>query len=182
MTAIVVGDEVTIVGNIISNGNVQVQGNVQGHVFCTNINICDGGQVAGGIVAENVTVYGRVSGPINAMHVSLESGSHAASDICHRSLKLADESCFEGRSRHSENPLLEALSDIEQAKRPSTPPPAPAPAAKSKLPQLPPAHPRRRPRGAASAGRLRGRATSSMQPVVPQERRGISEDSRVKGS
>lgn len=181
MTAIVIGDEVTIVGNIISNGNVQVQGNVQGHVFCTNINICDGGQVAGGIVAENVTVYGRVSGPINAMHVSLESGSQAESDICHRSLRLADESSFEGRSRHSENPLLEALSDIEQARRPSSPPP-PAPAPKSQLPQLPPVHPRRRPRGAASARRLSGRSASSMQPVVPQERSGNSEDSRVRGS
>ena len=149
MTAIVVGDEVTIVGDIVSNGNVQVEGNVRGQVFCTNINICDGGQVAGGIVAENVTVYGRVSGPINALSVTLESGSHAQSDICHRSLKLDHDSYFEGRSRRSENPLLDALAEIEQCKRP--PPPAPVPAAKSKLPQLPPAHPRRNVRQLASA-------------------------------
>ena len=171
MTAIVVGDEVTIVGDIVSNGNVQVEGNVRGHVFCTNINICDGGQVAGGIVAENVTVHGRVSGPINALRVTLASGSHAESDICHRSLKLDQDSYFEGRSHRSENPLLAALSEIEQFKRP--PPPAPEPAAKPKLPQSPPAHPRRNARRVTSARTQTGRSgmASSDQPAGQSSRR-----------
>ncbi|MDA7946717.1 MAG: polymer-forming cytoskeletal protein [Hyphomicrobiaceae bacterium] len=132
MAAIIVGDEVTIVGNIISNGKVQVEGNVQGHVFCTNIRICDGGRVTGGIVAETVTVHGQVSGPINALSVSLESGSHVEADICHREFRIDHDCYFEGRSHNSENPLMQALSDIEQFRNAA--PDAPEP--KPPLPQL----------------------------------------------
>lgn len=157
MAAIIVGDEVTIVGNIISNGKVQVEGDVQGYVFCTNIRVCDGGRVSGGIVAEKVTVHGEVTGPINALSVTLEPGAHAQGDICHRDLKLDHESYFEGRSQRSENPLVQALTDLEKLKQAPPPPPA----AKPRLPELRPVHPRRSGRHVSSA-RSAGRGTSSL--------------------
>ena len=113
MAATIIGEDVTIVGNIISDGKVQIEGEVQGYIFCSNLRICDGGRVAGGIVAENVTVHGRISGSINALSVTLESTSRADADISYQMLKLEHGGYFEGQSRPSENPLSQATTHLD---------------------------------------------------------------------
>jgi len=111
--ATIIGEDVTIVGNIIANGKVQIEGKVQGYIFCSNLRICDGGRVAGGIVAEKVTVHGRISGSINALSVTLESTSHAEADISYQMLKLEHGGCFEGQARRSENPLSQTMTHLD---------------------------------------------------------------------
>ncbi|MDA7949463.1 MAG: polymer-forming cytoskeletal protein [Hyphomicrobiaceae bacterium] len=113
MSAVVIGEEVTITGNIITSGPIQVEGNVQGHIFGSEVIISKGGQVSGGIVAEKVTVYGSVSGSINALSIILEPGSHTEADLCHRELTLELHSYFEGKSRQSENPLSRTMLRLE---------------------------------------------------------------------
>ena len=113
MGATIIGEDVTIVGNIISNGKVQIEGKVQGYIFCSNLRICDGGRVAGGIVAETATVYGRISGSINALSVTLGSTSHTEADINYQMLKIEDGGYFEGQSRPSENPLSQAMAHLD---------------------------------------------------------------------
>ncbi len=113
MAATIIDEDVAIVGYIISNGKVQIEGKVQGYIFCSNLRICDGGQVAGGIVAEKVTVHGRISGSINALSVTLESTSHTEADISCKMLKIEHGGYFEGQLRPSENPLSQAMTHLD---------------------------------------------------------------------
>ena len=113
MSAVVIGEEVTITGNIITSGQIQVEGSVQGYIFGSEVIVCKGGHVTGGIVAEKVAVYGQVSGSINALSVILEPGSRTEADICHRELTLELDSYFEGKSRHSDNPLSRTSLRLE---------------------------------------------------------------------
>ncbi len=113
MSAVVIGEEVTITGNIITTGQLQVEGCVQGYIFGSEVIVCKGGQVTGGIVAERVVVYGQVSGSINALSVILEPGSRTEADICHSELTLELDSYFEGKSRHSDAPLSRTMLRLE---------------------------------------------------------------------
>jgi cytoskeletal protein CcmA (bactofilin family) len=113
MAASIIDEDVTIAGHIISNGKVQIEGKVQGYIFCSNLRICDGGWVAGGIVAEKVTVHGRISGSINALSVTLGSTSHTEADINYQMLKIEHGGYFEGQSRPSENPLSQAMAHLD---------------------------------------------------------------------
>jgi cytoskeletal protein CcmA (bactofilin family) len=113
MGATIIGEDVTIVGNIISNGKVQIEGKVQGYIFCSNLRICDGGRIAGGIVAETVTVHGRISGSIDALSVTLESNCHVEGDISYKMLKLEHGGYFEGQARRSENPLSQTMTHLD---------------------------------------------------------------------
>ena len=97
MAPSIIGEDLTITGNIISKGEVQVEGDVQGDVFCATLIVGDRGRVTGGIVAEDVTIHGRISGSINALNVTLESNSHIEGDICHQTLKLEHGGFFEGQ-------------------------------------------------------------------------------------
>jgi Polymer-forming cytoskeletal len=60
--------------------------------------------VEGSVVAQSVTVCGRVKGTIRAVRVKLQDGGTVEGDIFHRSLSIDENSLFEGSSRRVENP------------------------------------------------------------------------------
>ena len=74
--------------------------------------------IDGSVIAQNVTVCGRIKGTIRAVRVKLQNGGVVEGDIFHRSLSIDENSLFEGSSRRVENPT-EIPSSID-AKVPQT--------------------------------------------------------------
>lgn len=110
MAASIIGEDLTVTGNLISKGEVQIEGEIQGDVYCTSLTIGEKGRIIGGVVAETLSVHGRIAGCVHALHVILEPNSHVEGDICHNTLKLEQGSFFEGRSRRADNPLAIAAN------------------------------------------------------------------------
>jgi Polymer-forming cytoskeletal len=77
---------------------------------------CDGAQIEGSVIAQNVTVCGHIKGTIRAVRVKLQNGGAVEGDIFHRSLSIDENSQFEGSSRRVENPM--DLSSSVDAKGP----------------------------------------------------------------
>src|SRR6516165_10387375 len=73
-TASCIGSDMSIVGKIECNGPAQVFGRIEGEVRASDLQISDGAQVEGSIVAQNATVCGRVKGTIRADRVKLQNG------------------------------------------------------------------------------------------------------------
>ena len=67
----------------------------------------DKSQVRGGVAAEDVVVRGHIVGSIRGLRVTLQAQCHVEGDIFHQSLALEQGAYFEGKSRHSDNPLEE---------------------------------------------------------------------------
>jgi cytoskeletal protein CcmA (bactofilin family) len=76
---------------------------VEGEVHASTVQIGDGAQVEGNIVAEELTIGGRVKGTIHANRVKLNSTAVVDGDIHHRSLAIEENAQFEGMSRRQEN-------------------------------------------------------------------------------
>src|SRR5262245_38828549 len=91
---------------------------IKGEVRASDLQISDGAQVEGSVIAQNVTVCGRVKGTIRAVRVKLQNGGAVEGDIFHRTLSIDENSQFEGSSRRVENPT-EIPSSID-AKVPQT--------------------------------------------------------------
>ena len=70
-TASCIGSDMSIVGKIECKGPAQVFGRVEGELHASELLIGDGAQVEGSIIAQNVTVCGRVKGTIRAVRVKL---------------------------------------------------------------------------------------------------------------
>ena len=117
-TASCIGSDMSIVGKIECNGPAQVFGRIEGEVRASDLQINDGAQVEGNIIAQNATVCGRVKGTIRAVRVKLQNGGAVEGDIFHRSLSIDENTLFEGSSRRVENPT-EIPSSID-AKDPQT--------------------------------------------------------------
>jgi cytoskeletal protein CcmA (bactofilin family) len=116
----VIGPDLTIQGSLTSNGQVQVDGEVQGDVFATHVLIGENARITGGIIAQEIVVRGYVMGFVRGHKVMLQATSHVEGDVLHRSLAIEQGAYFEGKSRRSENPLQEqgAGSDNEAPSAP----------------------------------------------------------------
>jgi cytoskeletal protein CcmA (bactofilin family) len=72
-TASCIGSGMSIVGNIKCNGLAQVFGRIEGELCASDLLIGNGAQVEGSVIAQDVTVCGRVTGTIRAVRVKLQN-------------------------------------------------------------------------------------------------------------
>ncbi|MGB3147278.1 MAG: polymer-forming cytoskeletal protein [Paracoccaceae bacterium] len=82
MAQSVIEEDLTIVGNITSDGGaVQIKGTVTGDVAAQAVDVHVSGQVTGAIVADVVKVQGRQSGKIKCAELSLERLAEVKADV-----------------------------------------------------------------------------------------------------
>ena len=115
-----IGPDLTIMGNLISKGEVVVDGEVQGDINCGHLTVGQTARITGGIVAEDVVVRGHVMGSIRGNRVNLQASSRVEGDIFHQSLSIEQGAMFEGRSRRA-NPE-EQVSAANNASKAIGPP------------------------------------------------------------
>ena len=104
----VIGSELKVVGNVASDGELQVEGRIEGDVQCTQLVISPSAHIIGEVTAEDVIVNGRLQGDIHGIRVTLQSNATVEGDIYHQSLAVEDGASFEGSSRRSADPLKAA--------------------------------------------------------------------------
>jgi len=102
----VISNDLKIIGQdlrIISQGTLQVDGEVEGDVVGSEVIIGELGKVTGTVAAEQVTVRGKISGAIRAVTVVLQASSHVEGDIHHMSLVIEQGASFDGRCRRPDD-------------------------------------------------------------------------------
>ncbi|HEY2136042.1 MAG TPA: polymer-forming cytoskeletal protein [Xanthobacteraceae bacterium] len=114
-----IGTGMSMAGNIVCDGPMQIHGRVEGEVRATELLIGDNAEVDGNIVAQDLTVRGRVRGTIRAVRVKLQGNATVEGDIFHRALAIEENALFEGSSRRVDNPM--------EAATPAAPPSVTAP-------------------------------------------------------
>lgn len=114
MAPSVIGEDLSVEGNVVSKGEVQVDGQIKGDIHCASIVIGDKALIEGRVIAEDVIVRGRVVGTVRGHRVTLQSTSHVEGDIFHQSLAIEQGSYFEGKSRRSDDPLADAKSSAKK--------------------------------------------------------------------
>jgi len=104
--------DTVVTGTLVSAGDMQVDGRVDGDVHSVSLVIGDKAEIHGEVIAEDVTVRGRVIGRIRARKVLLCATSHVEGDILHEAFAVESGAFFEGNCRHSDNPLGDAAPQL----------------------------------------------------------------------
>lgn len=84
----IISADLKIVGDLHSNGDLQIDGAVEGDVTSRSLTIGEGAVVRGALVAENVRVYGAVFGQIKANSVTLAKTAKVEGNVVHQSLSM----------------------------------------------------------------------------------------------
>jgi len=87
-TPSIIGTDVVIKGNVISQGLIQLDGKIEGEININSLTIGEQGWIDGSIEAQEVTVKGKVTGSINAIKVILEKTAQVTGDINHKTISI----------------------------------------------------------------------------------------------
>ena len=92
---------VKIEGKITSSGNIRIDGELQGDIFCkSNITIGEDAKVNGQINAIVITIGGKVSGIVRAKdNLILDSKSNLKGDIFTKNLVIEEGAKFDGKCK-----------------------------------------------------------------------------------
>ena len=93
----ILSTDFAITGDVVSEGEVQIDGKVDGDVRCTVLTIGVTGCLTGQVFADHVLVRGRVEGQIRAHNVTLTRTARVVGDIVHESLMIEPGAFIEGR-------------------------------------------------------------------------------------
>ena len=108
-----ISEDLKIVGNVSSKGEIQLEGHVQGDVSCVALVLAESAKLEGNVIAEDVLIRGRLIGSVQALRVTLQSESHVEGDLTYQSLAIEQGAFFDGKSRPSENPLSKGQTTAE---------------------------------------------------------------------
>lgn len=92
----VVSEGLHIVGSLFAEGDVQIDGRVEGDVHCRTITVGVTGSVVGKIVADEAVISGTVSGGIMARSVVLTGTARVACDIVQERMSMDAGAVFTG--------------------------------------------------------------------------------------
>lgn len=95
----VVAKDVVFTGDIAAKGCVQIDGTLEGNVECSTLITGDDTVIKGSITAESALIAGRVTGPIKAGRLMVQSGAQVEGDIEYKTLRIDANASVEGQLR-----------------------------------------------------------------------------------
>ena len=108
--ASVISEDMTIDGNLISEGEVHIDGKIHGDVKVARLTLGESGVIEGSVTAEAVEIRGKVEGNMTAKLVRLFASSRIEGDITHEQLAMETGAHFQGRSLKLQRPASAAAS------------------------------------------------------------------------
>ena len=125
----VLSSDLTVVGNLRTTGDIQVEGTVEGDIRAHLLTVGESATIRGEIVADDIVVNGRVIGRVRGLKVRLTSTARVEGDIIHKTIAIESGAHFEGSVQRQEDPLANGRPAPQMRLDAPAAAPAPAPAA-----------------------------------------------------
>lgn len=116
----VIAANMNVLGNIVSDGILDIDGQVDGNVRGHSVTVRPDGRIRGDLVAQEVFIHGTVDGLIKAENVTLFESAHVRGTIMHESITIEDGAKVDGKLKRTERLALEDMrsESVRQAVMP----------------------------------------------------------------
>ncbi|MFI0395462.1 bactofilin family protein [Paracoccus jiaweipingae] len=101
----VLSSDLTVTGNIKTEGDIQIEGQVDGDVRARQLTVGETATIRGEIMGDDVIVHGRVIGRVRGIKVRLTATARVEGDIVHKTIAIESGAHFEGSVQRQEDPL-----------------------------------------------------------------------------
>lgn len=109
----IVSANLRVTGDLESEGDIQIDGHVEGDVRSNSVTVGEHAVVCGAIVSQRVHVAGTVKGQINGKTVELTRSAKVTGDIMHESLAIEAGAFIQGLCRHADNPVQDGADTAD---------------------------------------------------------------------
>ena len=93
----ILGSDLIITGDIKTDGDIQIDGRLDGNIKAGNVTIGESGAVNGKISANAVHVRGKVTGKVDATTVDLAETANVQADLVQDQLMISNGAFFDGK-------------------------------------------------------------------------------------
>ena len=93
----ILGSDLIITGDIKTDGDIQIDGRLDGNLNAGNVTIGEQGVVNGKIISKSLHVRGKVTGKVNATSVELADTANVQADLTQDQLMIANGAFFDGK-------------------------------------------------------------------------------------
>ena len=93
----IVSGSTKIVGDITTDGEVQVDGKIEGNIRCHTLIVAEGGEVTGKVASESATIHGTLTGTLQCKSVTLAGTARVVGDVTHETLTVEPGAHFKGQ-------------------------------------------------------------------------------------
>lgn len=108
---------ITIKGDLESDGELQIYGNVSGQVCADRLVVGAGGYLEGDVIARDVHIEGRMEGRIFALNVTLDSSAEVNGRIFHNTITVAKGARIDARMPWRPPSYFETLETLPEARQ-----------------------------------------------------------------
>ena len=110
------GKALTVKGLVETDGELHVDGMVEGRIHADRLVVRSGGTVEGDIVARDVCIQGRLIGRIFALNVAVESSADVRGRIFHHTVSVAFGARVDGRMPWRPLNYFETLDELPETR------------------------------------------------------------------
>jgi cytoskeletal protein CcmA (bactofilin family) len=110
-----IGADLVVQGTISSQGEIQIDGRVEGTVRARSVVVGDAAFVEGEIVADVLTIRGRASGIIQSRTTRINSGARVEGELLQEILTVEMGAHLDGTVRHMPGPPARDAETVETA-------------------------------------------------------------------
>ena len=103
----VLSSDLIVTGNIRTDGDIQIEGKVEGDVRARQLTVGETATINGEIMGDEIVVNGRVVGRVRGLKVRLSAAARVEGDIIHKTIAIESGAHFEGSVQRQEDPLAE---------------------------------------------------------------------------
>ncbi len=110
----IVGQDMTIVGNLTFKSKIQVDGRLQGNLSGTCLVLSESGRIVGDIVTDSLICYGQIDGNITVGKLFLKKTGVINGRVETSDLSVESGGCLNGeiRPRGQEPPELASMDNL----------------------------------------------------------------------
>ena len=95
--ASLISADLSVTGDLVSPGDLQIDGFVEGDIRCQSLTIGPLASVSGNVIAEDVLIRGTLIGGIEARSVTLGKTAQVTGDILHETIAIEAGAVLDGR-------------------------------------------------------------------------------------
>lgn len=112
----ILSSDLVVTGEISTDGDVQIEGRLDGNIKATTLTIGEQGAVNGNIKAGTVYVRGKVTGKITADTIELSETANVLADLVQDHLTIENGAFFDGKCSRKTKPVSSSSAKPAPAK------------------------------------------------------------------
>lgn len=98
----IIAADLTIVGNLVCSGSIEVEGQIEGNVTCGHVTIRRTGSIKGDVTADMVQIDGEVNGLVKGRNITLSETGRITGMIMYEALSVKDGAYIDGQCKSTD--------------------------------------------------------------------------------